>query len=191
MILDEANLSTSQPAPVSDPRLFEPDEHPGRPSGLETPARQGPKTPLGLRVQGASLSLTPFEPRPGNLSQTITRQGTARFGKAERLRRRREFLRVQATGKRLYTPHFGVWLAPGAGGRPRLGLVVTRRLGKAVRRNRVKRLLREFFRRHKAELPPQDLIILARPGASTLTYQQVEMELSRVLLARAGMAKND
>jgi ribonuclease P protein component len=64
---------------------------------------------------------------------------------------------------------------------PRLGLVVTRRLGKAVKRNRVKRLIREFFRRHKSKLPPRDLVILAKPGAYALSYHQVAMELSRLL----------
>ncbi len=64
---------------------------------------------------------------------------------------------------------------------PRLGLAVTRRLGKAVRRNRVKRLLREFFRRHKRELPARDLVIMAKPGAKALSYQQVTMELGRLL----------
>jgi len=97
---------------------------------------------------------------------------------------RSEFLRALAQGRRLHTRHFGITQAPGPGGRPRLGLVVTKRLGKAVRRNRVKRLLREFFRRHKDQLPPGDLIIMAKKGAAALTYQQVQEELSGVLLAR-------
>ena len=93
-------------------------------------------------------------------------------------------MRAQAQGRRYHTRHFGVVLAPGATGSPRLGLAVTRRLGKAVRRNRVKRLLREFFRRHKAELPPRDIIIMAKKGAEALNYQQVEEELGRLLLRR-------
>lgn len=68
---------------------------------------------------------------------------------------------------------------------PRLGLVVTRRYGKAVRRNRMKRLLREFFRRHKGLLPPRDLVIMAKKGAEALTYGQVEEELGRLLLSKA------
>jgi ribonuclease P protein component len=63
-----------------------------------------------------------------------------------------------------------------------LGLVVTKRLGKAIRRNRVKRLLREFFRRHKTQLPPLDLVIMAKKGAGALTYQQVQEELGQLLL---------
>jgi len=61
---------------------------------------------------------------------------------------------------------------------------VTRRFGKAVRRNRMKRLLREFFRRHKALLPPQDLLIMAKPGAAALNYWRVAEELGGLLLAK-------
>jgi ribonuclease P protein component len=69
--------------------------------------------------------------------------------------------------------------------------VVTRRLGKAVRRNRVKRLLREFFRRHKTLLPPSDLIIMAKKGATALSYHEVQEELGRLLLPRVKDTSHD
>ncbi len=116
-------------------------------------------------------------------------KGTACFPKALRLRQRQDFLRAQAQGKRLHTRHFGVTLAPMAAGHPRLGLVVTRRLGKAVARNRMKRVLREFFRRHQTGLPAFDLVIMAKKGAAALSYREVEEELGR-LLSRAGKKKN-
>jgi ribonuclease P protein component len=84
-----------------------------------------------------------------------------------------------------------VTLASMAAGRPRLGLVVTRRLGKAVQRNRVKRLLREFFRRHQTGLPAFDLVIMAKKGAPALSYHQVEEELGRLLLSRAREKNHD
>ena len=118
-------------------------------------------------------------------------KGTARFTKAARLRQRQDFLRAQAQGKRLHTRHFGVTLAPMTEGHPRLGLVVTRRLGKAVQRNRVKRLLREFFRRHQTGLPAFDLVIMAKKGAPTLTYHQVEEELIRLLFSRVSKRTHD
>jgi ribonuclease P protein component len=118
-------------------------------------------------------------------------KGTARFTRAARLRHRQEFLRAQAQGKRFHTRHFGVTLAPMAEGRPRLGLVATRRMGKAVRRNRVKRLLREFFRRHQTGLPAFDLVIMAKKGAEALAYHQVEEELGRLLFSRARQKTHD
>ncbi len=64
--------------------------------------------------------------------------------------------------------------------RPRLGVIATKRLGKAVRRNRVKRLLREFFRHHKGILPPRDIVIIAKKGAAHLRYADVVAELAGV-----------
>jgi len=116
---------------------------------------------------------------------TPTIKGIVSFTKADRLRRRRDYLRVQAQGRRLHSRHFGVTLAPPETPAPRLGLVVTRRFGKAAKRNRMKRLLREFFRRHKALLPPRDLVIMAKQGAEVLNYWQVAEELGGLLLAKA------
>jgi len=102
-------------------------------------------------------------------------------------------------GERRRTTHFNVYLGPASGrgasslpspgdrggsppalgqGGPRLGLTVSRRVGKAVVRNALKRRLREFFREHKADLPPADLVIVAKPGSAGLTYHQVSRELN-------------
>ncbi len=126
--------------------------------------------------------------RPASVPPPAT--GTARFTKAHRLRRRADFLRVQAQGERRHTRHFGVTLGP-PGPSTRLGLVITRRLGNAVQRNRLKRLLREFFRRHRAWLPPRDLVILAKAGAGSLSYLQVQEELARLLGLRQKDAELD
>jgi ribonuclease P protein component len=64
--------------------------------------------------------------------------------------------------------------------RPRLGVITTKRLGKAVRRNRIKRLLREFFRHHKGILPPKDIVIIAKKGATNLAYDEVAAELAGI-----------
>ena len=110
---------------------------------------------------------------------------TARFTKADRLLRRPEFAAAQARGQKFHTPHFGICLASGGPG-PRLGLAVGKKVGRAVRRNRIKRLLREFFRRHKPRLPAGDIVIMAKKGAEGLTYAQVEAELAPLLCGRAG-----
>jgi ribonuclease P protein component len=65
---------------------------------------------------------------------------------------------------------------------PRLGITVGRKVGSAVRRNRVKRRVREFFRIHREELQPaHDLVVIARPGADRLSFKDVESELAHVL----------
>lgn len=102
------------------------------------------------------------------------------YPKTARLRRRREFLEVQREGTRRHTQHLVFIRRPAIGARSRLGVTVSTRVGDAVERNRVKRLLREVFRRTRIA-PPLDLVVIAKPGAKTLTYAQAANELARAL----------
>ena len=73
----------------------------------------------------------------------------------------------------------------------RIGFSVSKRVGGAVVRNRVKRRLREAVRRTLADLPPGwDIIIGARPPAATAEYATLDTAM-RELLARAGLAHRE
>ena len=88
-----------------------------------------------------------------------------RFGKAARLQRRREFLAVQQRGKRLYAGKLVILALDAGGKRPRIGITVPGKVANAVIRNRIKRWVREAFRSVAADLPPVDLVVIARAGA--------------------------
>lgn len=103
------------------------------------------------------------------------------FPKAARLRRRRQFLAIQRDGVRRHTSHLVVIRRASEVPWARLGVTVSTRVGNAVQRNRVKRLLREVFRIRRAELPPVDLVVIAKPGATELTLGLAERELVEAL----------
>lgn len=102
------------------------------------------------------------------------------FPKLARLRKRREFLRVQSDGSRQHTEHFVVLKAAARRSRSRIGITVSTRVGNAVVRNRVKRLVREVVRKVWRELdPPIDVVVIAKPGAAQTTHAKATTQLKR------------
>lgn len=88
-----------------------------------------------------------------------------RFGRSQRLHGRPAFSAVfDARCRRHAAGLFTVYGRPNEAGYDRLGLSVSRRVGNAVQRNRIKRLLREAFRLSQHDLPGgYDLVIVVRP----------------------------
>lgn len=72
--------------------------------------------------------------------------------KADRILKRSGFLWLSKTGHRLHNRYFLMVYLPGTTDRVRLGITVTRRVGNAVCRNRIKRHCREFFRRNRRRI---------------------------------------
>jgi ribonuclease P protein component len=91
---------------------------------------------------------------------------------------------VQTLARRVSTPHFVFLVAArdgGAGQPPRLGFIVTRKVGVAVVRNRIRRVCRECFRTWPGLLPDGvDLVVVARPGAEELGLEATRVEWTKV-----------
>jgi ribonuclease P protein component len=110
--------------------------------------------------------------------------GGARRGRRSRVTRSGDFDSVYRRGTSAAGRHLVVYaFARGEGDQPRLGLSVGKRVGSAVERNRVKRVLREEFARISGALAPGvDYVVIARPGA----HEYIEERGARALGDRLG-----
>jgi ribonuclease P protein component len=102
------------------------------------------------------------------------------FPRAQRIRKRAEFVRIQDGSVRVSTRHLLLLLALAAqaDAPPRLGVVASRKVGPAVVRNRAKRLVREAFRLHPEVFPSGlDVVIIVRPGTHLLGLAALAVEV--------------
>jgi ribonuclease P protein component len=115
-----------------------------------------------------------------------------KFPPARRVRRRWEFNRIHREGVRVSTRSFTVIARVAVQGeQARLGLAVNRRVGNAVLRNRLRRLIRETFRAQAASLPAVDLVVIVKPEAASLAgvgLVAVQSELKEAFCSAASRA---
>ena len=106
-----------------------------------------------------------------------------------RLKKSRDFRWVQGRGRKIRQPNLMLLVLPGRGSQTRIGLTVSRRVGNAVVRNRVKRWLREGLRHLYPGIPGcWDVVVIAHPSAAdadqALLSQQLSTALSIMTLPR-------
>ncbi len=116
-------------------------------------------------------------------------QSAFSFGKGERLRKRPEFLLLSEAGKSFHTAHFIVVWCVTATCHARLGVTVSRKVGNAVVRNRIKRLIREYFRLNKDIFLKADYNVIAKKGAEGLLFPDIRLELDKALSSIASGKK--
>ena len=111
---------------------------------------------------------------------------STRFPRTARVRARSDFDRIFKHGRRVALPVLALHFQADPAVPARLGLAVSRKVDPhAVGRNRIKRVLRDTFRHLRDELAPGDYVLVARPGASRCSGEELRTHF-RSLLKRAG-----
>jgi ribonuclease P protein component len=105
--------------------------------------------------------------------------------KEKRLTKRREFVRVYDTGRKLFSRYSVLFFAANDLPHSRIGITATKKLGKANVRNRLKRWTREIYRRQREALgidsQALDIVVNVKSNAADATFQDYSRDLSRVL----------
>ena len=113
--------------------------------------------------------------------------GQFSFTKADRLLKRGQFLHLARSGKRVQNDYFIAIFSPSECDRTRLGITVTKKIGTAVKRNRIKRLVRECFRLNRNDISGfWDINIIAKKKAADLSQEQIFEALCSVFKKISG-----
>jgi ribonuclease P protein component len=110
--------------------------------------------------------------------------------RARRVRKRAEYLAIQGGGRRVAGEHYMLFArrTVGEAGPARFGVTVSRKVGGAVLRNKVKRWIRESCRRMKGALPAgMDVVVVARPSAAAAGYGPTAAELANLAKRLRGL----
>lgn len=162
---DEADVPAEPEQAETHARLSEADEHRRRAQGAPAAAGQGAAAPDGLRAGGREQRC---------------------FPRTARLLKPSDYTRVLKAGRRLRAGPFVLHLAHAGAHAARLGLVIGRRAGAAVVRNRVKRSLREQFRQHRNLFPPgTDLVVVVTRDLTSATAAALRRAAAEALRAAA------
>ncbi len=108
------------------------------------------------------------------------------FSRTNRLLKSRDFEATMNSGTKVVSPHLVVIANRSSLAAGRLGLVVSRKVGSSVTRNRIKRNLRECFRHIKDQYPGLDVVVIARHSCGNVTGSSLCQTLERMLISLTG-----
>jgi ribonuclease P protein component len=101
--------------------------------------------------------------------------------KEDRILRRRDYIALSKFGRRIQNEHFIAYISANQHSRSRIGITVTKKVGRAVKRNRIKRLVREFFRLNRHWMSGKwDISIIAKRQAAGLSSEKAYRSLQEI-----------
>ncbi|CAB1060404.1 Ribonuclease P protein component (EC [Olavius sp. associated proteobacterium Delta 1] len=102
--------------------------------------------------------------------------------KADRILKRREFIALTESGRRIQNEQFIAIFSPNQLGRSRIGITVSKKVGPAVKRNRIKRLVREYFRLSRHHLAGHwDINIIAKRQIADFSSEKAFRSLTEIV----------
>lgn len=102
--------------------------------------------------------------------------------KAYRIKRNSDFQTIYRRGKSFANRQFVVYVMPDKNlTHFQLGISISKKLGNAVTRNRIKRAIRENFKVHKEDMIAKKIIVIARQPAKDMTVLEIQKSLEHVL----------
>jgi len=103
------------------------------------------------------------------------------FPKKARLLKRGQYLKLSRQGKRVYTDCFIAIVLKETAQNNRIGITISKKVGNAVERNRIKRIIREYFRHNKEKISePVDINIIARKGLTALSNRKIIEKIDKL-----------
>ena len=103
------------------------------------------------------------------------------FPKKARLLKRGQYLKLSKQGKRVYTDYFIAIVLKDTAQNNRIGITISKKVGNAVERNRIKRIIREYFRHNKEKISePADINIIARKGLTALSNRKIIEKIDKL-----------
>jgi len=103
------------------------------------------------------------------------------FKKSARILKRTEFIQLSENGRKLKNEHFIAMVGPGGSEITRLGITVTKKIGCAAIRNRIKRFIREYFRLNRHRITGKwDINIIARKKVFAISSKKVFSSLEKI-----------
>jgi ribonuclease P protein component len=103
------------------------------------------------------------------------------FKKEDKILKRKEFLQLQRCGKKIQDRNFLVIYSDGRFEKKRIGITVSKKIGNAVKRNKIKRLIREHFRINRDKIADfVDINVIAKKKAGEISADMVLKSLDGV-----------